>query len=176
MIRDPQREDRRQSGFTLVELLVGMALFGVLAGISTLGLSAVAKSLDARGASRESVSALRTVQGRAVAEDVAYCVTFGAGATPTNWTVYRVPGADQGALSAGFTCTSGTAIDTYKAPGGSTFSSIGFAQRNSTTTAYVLFYARGAASGGSFKVGGGGGSTYAITVDALTGRVSSSGA
>ena len=176
MIYDPQREHRRQAGFTLVELLVGMALFGVLAGISTLGLSAVAKSLQARGASRESVSTLRTVQGRAVAEDVAYCVTFGVGATPTTWTVYRVPGADQGVLSAGFTCTSGTAVDTYKAPGGSTFSSIGFAQRNSTTTAYVLFYARGAASGGSFKAGGGGGSTYTITVDALTGRVTSSGA
>lgn len=175
MTSDPQREDRPQSGFTLVELLVGMALFGILAGISTLGLSAVAKSLDARGASRESVSALRIVQGRAVAEDVAYCVTFGARATPTTWTVYRVPGADQGALTAGFTCTSGTAIDTYTAPGGSTFSSIGFAQRDSTTTAYVLFYARGAASGGSFNVGGSG-SSYTITVDALTGRVTSSGA
>ena len=174
MSRTP--DSRREQGFTLVELMIGMVLFGILASLGTLGLSGVQQTLAARGAHRESVSTLRAVQERAVAENVAYCVAFGSGVTPTTWTVYRVPGADQGALSAGFTCTSGTSIDTYKAPGGSTFSSVGFAQRNSTTTAYALFYARGAASGGSFKVGGGGGSTYTITVDALTGRVTSSGA
>lgn len=170
----PNRQD--DSGFTLVELMIGMVLFGILAGLGTVGFSAVQQSLQARGAHRESVSSLRTVQARSVAENVAYCVSFASGSAPTTWTVYRVPGADQGALAAGFSCTSGTSIDTYKTPGSTTFSSIAFAQRNSTTTSYILFYARGAASGGSFKVGGGGASTYTVTVDALTGRVTSSGA
>ena len=169
-------DTKDNDGFTLVELLVAMVLFGVLSTVATAGFSAVQKSLDARGAHRENVSNLRVLQARAVAEDVAYCVAFGAGATPKTWTAYRVAAADQGVLPAGYTCTSGTVVDTYTTPGSTTFSNIAFAQRNGLTTPYVLFYARGAASGGTFKVVGGGAPTYTITVDALTGRVTSSGA
>ncbi len=166
--------DSVEQGFTMVELLVAMALFGVLAAMGTAGFSATQKTLQARGAHRESVTQLRTVQSRAVAENTAFCVDFG-GATTTSWKVYRVPGADSGALAAGFSCTSGSLAGTYAAPGRTGFSAVAFTQRNGTTTSYALFYARGSASGGSVKVGGGGGSTYTITVDGLTGRVTSTG-
>ena len=164
-----------EPGFTLVELLVALTVFGILAGLGGTGFSAVQKSLEARGAHREIVSILRTVQARSVAENVAYCVAFSAGATPNSWTVYRVPGADQGSLPGSFSCTSGTSVDAYQTPGATSFSSIAFAQRNGTSTNYVLFFARGAASGGGFMVGGGA-PAYTITVDAVTGRVTSSGA
>lgn len=162
-------------GFTLVELLVVMVLIGVLASVGAYGFTAVQRSLDARGAHREAVADLRRVQALAIGQDVAYCVNFG-GSTGTTWTVYRVPGADTGTLSGGFSCTSGTQVSSYKAPGSTTFSNVSFQQRNGSFTTYLLFYARGAASGGAFKIGGGGGSTYTISVDNLTGRVASSGA
>ncbi len=174
-VDDVRVDDGDESGFTLIELMVAMVLFGILASIGTVGFRTVQASLQARGAHRESVTQLRTVQARAVAENTAYCVDFGA-ATGNSWNVYRVPGGDQGALSAGFTCTSGTKVATYTAPGKTSFSAVSFQQRNGSFTSYGLFYARGAASGGSFKIGGGGASVYTVTVDSLTGRVASSGA
>lgn len=168
----PRRGD---DGVTLIELCVAMLLFGILVAIGTQGLRSTLSRLEARGAHREAVSSLRAVQSKAVAENVAYCVSF-AGATTNTWKVYRVPGADRGTLAAGFSCTSGTLVDTYKTPGKTTMTNIAFAQRNGLTTTYLLFYPRGSSSPGTFKVGGGGGTTYTITVDALTSRVVSSGA
>jgi prepilin-type N-terminal cleavage/methylation domain-containing protein len=169
-----QRTARADDGVTLVEVLAVMVILGILAALSGVGLVAVQKSLAARSAHREAVTQLRNVQARSVAEDTAFCVDFGSSST-TSWRVWRVAGADQGALSAGFTCSSGSSVATYTTPSGVSFTSPSFQQRDGSFTTYVLFYARGAASGGSVNVGGSGGN-YRVSVDSLTGRVSSSGA
>lgn len=164
----------RDEGFTLIEVMVAMLLAGILGSIAVFGLITVQHQLEARGSHREVTTQIRATQVRSVTEDVAYCVDFGT--TPTNvMTTYRVSGADLGVLPAGFACSSGTKTDTYKLPGKTTFSSVSFQQRNGAFTTYALFYARGAASAGSFRVGGGGGNTYTISVDGLTGRVADSG-
>lgn len=170
----PTREDL-EGGVTLVEVMVAMVIFGILTSIAVLGLTTVRKQLEARGSQREAVTQLRNVQVRAVAEDVAYCVDFPS-ATPNAMKVYRVPGADLGALPSGFQCSSGTSVSSYTAPGQATFSNVSFQQRDGSVSRFVLFFTRGAASPGSFSLGGGGGKTYQISVDGLTGRVASSGA
>ena len=162
-------------GITLIELSVTMALFGVLATIGVYSFRNFQHSLEEQGAQREVVSELRDAQTRAVAENTTYCVDFGA--TPsTTYRMYRVPGADQGPLAAGFTCTTGTLLSLYRNQTGTSISSADFEQRNGVHTAFVLFTARGSASAGSVNLSRGDSSkTYAVSVDGLTGRVSSNG-
>lgn len=165
----------RDDGITLIELSVTMALFGVLATIGVYSFRTFQHSLEEQGAQREVVSQLRDAQTRAVAESTTYCVDFGV--TPaTTYSIYRVPGADQGPLAAGFSCTAGTRLSTYTNQNGTSVSSADFEQRNGVHTTFVLFTARGSASAGSVNLARGDSSkTYSVSVDGLTGRVSSSG-
>ena len=165
----------RDDGITLIELSVTMALFGVLATIGVYSFRNLQHALEEQGAQREVVSQLRDAQTRAVAESVAYCVDFGVTPT-TTYSMYRVPGADQGALAAGFSCTVGTRLSTYKNQTGTSVSSADFEQRNGVHTTFVLFTPRGSASAGSVNLARGDASkTYSVSVDGLTGRVSSNG-
>ena len=160
-------------GFTLIEVLVVTVLMGLIMGIAFFGWRSWQQSLQEQGAQRAVVSLLRDAQVRSVAEDTTYCVDFGSSASTTTATVWRVPGNDTGAVAA---CTTGTRVQGWTADNGSRVTGASFTQRDSTTTAFVLFYPRGAASGGSLSVARNGSTkTYSITVDALTGRVSSSG-
>ena len=162
-------------GFTLVELSVAVALFGVLSTIGVYSFRNLQHSLEEQGAQREVVSQLRDAQTRAVAENTAYCVDFGT--TPsTSYSMYRVPGADQGPLGASFTCTTGTRLNTYRSQSGTSVSSADFEQRNGVHTTYVLFTARGSASPGSTTITRTSSTkAYTVSVDGLTGRVSSNG-
>lgn len=162
-------------GVTLIELSVAMALFGVLAGIGALGFRDFQHSLEEQGAQREIVSALRDAQTRAVAEGTAYCVDFGTTPT-TSYSMYRVPGADQGPMAASFSCTTGTRLNTYRNQTGTSVFSADFEQRNGAHTTYVLFTARGSASPGNTTLARTTSTkTYMVSVDGLTGRVSSNG-
>lgn len=164
---------RGDDGFTLIEMLVVMVLGSVLMSIAFFGWRGWQQSLQEQGAQRAVVSLLRDAQVRAVAEDTTYCVDFGSSVSTTTATVWRVPGDDSGAVAA---CTTGTKGDSWTADSGASVTNAKFVQRDGTTTAFVLFYPRGAASGGTLNVARSGSSkTYSLTVDALTGRVSSSG-
>ena len=162
-------------GITLIELSVTMALFGVLATIGVYSFRNFQHSLEEQGAQREVVSQLRDAQTRAVAENTAYCVDFGT--TPsTSYSMYRVPGADQGPLGASFTCTTGTRLNTSRNQTGTSVLSADFEQRNGIHTTYVLFTARGSASAGSTTIARTASTKiYTVSVDGLTGRISSNG-
>lgn len=166
---------RGDDGFTMVELMVTMTLFSLLSTIGVYSFRSLQHSLEEQGAQREVVSELRDAQTRAVAENTAYCVDFGT--TPsTSYSMYRVPGADQGPLSASFTCTTGTRLNTYRNQTGTSVSSADFEQRDGTHTTYVLFTARGSASAGSTTIARTTSTKiYTVSVDGLTGRVSSNG-
>ena len=171
--RLPGARSRGDGGFTLIEVLVVTVLMGLVMGIALFGWRSYQQSLQEQGAQRSVVSLLRDAQVRAVAEDTTYCVDFGSSSSTTTATVYRVPGDDTGTVSA---CTTGTTVQSWTADSGTRVTGASFTQRDSTTTAFVLFYPRGAASGGTLGVARSGSSkTYSITVDSLTGRVSSSG-
>lgn len=160
-------------GFTLIEVLVVTVIAGLIMGIAFFGWRSWQQSLQEQGAQRAVVSLLRDAQVRAVAEDTTYCVDFGTSGSTTSATVWRVPGDDTGALAA---CTTGTKVQTWTADNGTSVTGASFSQRDGSTTAFVLFYPREAASGGGVNVARTGSSkTYSINVDALTGRVSSSG-
>lgn len=166
---------RTDDGFTLVELLVAVALFGILSALGVYSFRNLQHSLEEQGAQREVVSQLRDAQTRAVAENTAYCVDFGS-VPATSYSMYRVPGADQGPLLVTFTCTTGTRLNTYRNQTGTSLSSADFEQRNGTHTTYVLFTARGSASPGSATIARTtSAKTYTVSVDGLTGRVSSNG-
>lgn len=162
-------------GVTLIELVVAMALFSILATIGVYSFRNLQHSLEEQGAQREVVSELRDAQTRAVAESTAYCVDFGVMPT-TSYSMYRVPGADQGSLVAGFSCTTGTRLNTYRNQTGTSINSADFEQRDGTHTTFVLFTARGSASAGSLNLARAGSTkAYSVSVDGLTGRVSSNG-
>ena len=162
-------------GITLIELSVTMVLFGVLATIGVYSFRTFQHSLEEQGAQREVVSQLRDAQTRAVAENTTFCVDFGVAPT-TTYSMYRVPGADQGSLAAGFSCTTGTLLSSYRNQTGTSVSSADFEQRNGVHTTFVLFTARGSASAGSVNLSrADSNKTYSVSVDGLTGRVSSNG-
>lgn len=165
---------RGDAGFTMIELAVAMSIFAVLSVIAVGGFSSLRDANAQKGAQREVISSLRTAQSRAVSEGTTYCVDFGSMSTSTSWNVYRVPTAGAGALAAGFSCSSGAKVDgPAKLPAKTTMTGAAFAQRNGIDTAYVLFYARGAASPGLLNIRRSGSTkNYRVVVDALTGRVS----
>ena len=174
MPRGPRHLPVRDGGFTLIELCAVMAMTGVMAAIAVGGMTSYRNAQAERGTMRELVSSLRSAQGRALSEGTTYCVSFG-GVTATTWNLYRTPAAGTGVLPAAYSCATGTKVDgPVQAESKTSLSSIAFDQRNGTTTSFVLFYPRGAASPGSIVVGRAGSTkTYSIVVDGLTGRVSS---
>ncbi len=75
----------RDSGFTLIEVMVTIALMSVLMTIAVLGFSHYSAAHEQAGTARSLQSALRQAQQRAVTEGRAVCVKFAAG----DWSVWR---------------------------------------------------------------------------------------
>ena len=157
----------------MLELCVTMMIFGVLSAMAVGSFVSLRNAHAQKGAQREVVSSMRAIQARAVSEGTTFCVDFG-GATSTQWNIYRVPAAGTGTLPSAFACSTGTKVaGPEKLPVNTSLTGISFSQRNGLDTTFALFYPRGAASPGSLSVTRtGSAKTYSLTVDALTGRVS----
>lgn len=79
------RADTRDGGFTIVEVMVTVALLGVLMAIAVLGFSHYSNAHEQQGTARSLQSGLRQAQQRAVTEGRAMCVRF----TATTYSVWR---------------------------------------------------------------------------------------
>jgi prepilin-type N-terminal cleavage/methylation domain-containing protein len=153
---------RRDDGFTLIELMFAMILFGLLVALAVPGWRSYQKAQELSGTARDLVSFLRNGQASAVSEETSYKAVFATDGKSV--ALQRYDG--------NCACYKSSAKLT---PNGSTvtYSSPSFTGTSGAVQSYVVFAASGSASPGSVQVVRvGSGKTYTITVEGLTGRVS----
>ena len=143
----------RDSGFTLIEVMVTIALLGIVMAFAVSGWSRWTDAHEQSGAAQELQSTLRETQQRAVTEGAAMCVTF----ADTAYTVWRGSCASvtPTKLEGPIRIAAGVHIVPQDVPAGLTFSARGTATAGSVTVT----------SDSSSKV-------YTLTVEGFTGRVS----
>lgn len=158
------------SGFTLVETLVAMMIFSIVAVMAVWGLRTYQHAQEASGSAHDLISGMRNVAERAQSEGRTYCVAFASGGA--TWDVWR------------YSCDPSYTSPTSPTPvrvlsnqklQGSSLVSVASAFQNvqqcpAGLLACVYFYPRGTASSGSFQVSLGS-RAYTIDVEGLTGRV-----
>ncbi len=150
---------RSDAGFTMIELMFTMVLFGLLVAIGAGPWSHYRAKQEHRGATRELVAFLRRAQVRAVAEETTYRVDIAADGRSA--TTFRFNGTS---FDSGMTIETPTKRVTYATP---VFTS------PSGSGASIFFFARGSASKGSLNVvREGSDEVFTIQVEGLTARVS----
>jgi len=156
------------SGFTLVEMIVAIALMGIVMSIGILAMRSFLISNRESGTAFDVRSALRNASELSVSQGRTYCVYF----TATTWTTYQSDCTVAADRVGGSQQVSDPSI---------TLSSFSFAapataipgQRTScpTTNQCAYFYPRCTALGGGLQVVRPG-KAYTISVEGLTSRVS----
>ena len=77
---------RNEDGFTLIELIVVMAIGGTLATLGVFGFSSFQTGSEHRGSTGELVSALRNASERSISEGRTHCVALAPGGRSyTTW-------------------------------------------------------------------------------------------
>lgn len=157
-------------GFSLIELIVAIALMSIVMGLGILAMRSFLMSNRESGTAFDIRSALRNASERSVSEGRTYCVYF----TATTWTTYRSDctvatnrvGGSQQVDDPSITLGSFT----FTPPGAAI---PGQATACPTANSCAYFYPRGTALGGSLRVLRASSSkVYTINVEGLTSRVS----
>jgi type II secretion system protein H len=153
----------RDSGYTLIEVMVTLALLGVIMAIAVSGWSSWARASEQSGTARAIESAMRQAHQRAVTEGRAMCILFDDAAD--TYALYRGACDDAGkTLLRGPMDTQSEAVQ-IAAPG--------FTSGTGTPSTGVTFQARGTAWPGDVTVTRDSSSkVYTLEVEGLTGRVS----
>lgn len=159
---------RHEGGFTLVELMVVVALMAVAGTLALVGLRGYGGTQDHQGSANELVSDLRNAGQRAVTEGRTYCMHVDAAAE--QWTLYRKSCSAAGAVLQGPTRTRGDVR-------------LGNLQITSTVcpqpSSCIYFKPRGTATGGTsadperskLDIERAGSAAITVTVEGLTARV-----
>ena len=156
------RASGAEAGFTLVEVLVAMVLFSMMAVFATQVWLHFQRAQELRSSVDETTAVLRNAQELSLAEAATYCIRFST--DNRTLTLYK------------FACGSGgTQVGSPSATVSDrvTFTSAAFRQSDGTVTRDLNFTPRGSATPGTVTLQRLGGSkTYTISVEGLTGRVS----
>lgn len=149
----------------MIELVVVIALAGVLAAIAVSGWQTWTRASEHEGAATEIVAVLRQAQQRAVTEGSSICVEFDVAGGA--WTVFR------GACASGSrTKLEGPMpLDSPRVR----ITTAGFTSGPGATGPGVTFSSRGTATPGGLELARDGSSTRrTVSVEGLTGRVTTS--
>ena len=148
---------RLDAGFTLVEVMVTLVLFGLVSAIAVGALRSYTAAADQRDLAQQTLSVLRATASRAVAEETTYCVRFESdGKRLSLWRGGCGTGAALGLL--------------HRAPGRAAWGTAAFGP---AAARECTFLARGSASGGDVTVlRNGSAKTWTVHVEGLTARVS----
>lgn len=146
----PRPRASAAAGYTLIELMVVLAILGLLATMITARRLSVSPSMEARAAAEEVSGALRAARGKAMASNRSAAVTFDV-ATP----LYRLDNEPPMALPSDLQLQLLTSVDQLK----------------SQASGEIRFDPDGGSSGGRVTIAGGD-RIWQVGVDWLTGRVS----
>jgi general secretion pathway protein H len=92
---------RRTAGFTLIEMIVVLAVLGLALGLVITHGPARSRRLELDGTARQVAGALRLARSRAIAQERAVAVAFGAGGyrldrdPPVAWSADVSPAGDR---------------------------------------------------------------------------------
>lgn len=146
-------------GFTLLELLVAMTLFGILAAISVAPYRSYQASQEHIGSTRDLVSLLRRTQLRAVAAETTMRVDFASDGSSATALLYNGTSyvAQETLYPSSKSITYGT--PSFEQPAGGQGSSAYFYGRGTASKGQVLLLRRGQSA------------THTVTIEGLTARV-----
>ncbi|WP_372727823.1 GspH/FimT family pseudopilin [Nocardioides sp.] len=157
------RSSRRASGFTLIEVMVTVALMTSLMTVAATGWVNWSRASAHRGVATDIQSVLRQTQQRAVTEASSLCVLFDT--TADTWRLYRgrCDSTTKTALPGSWSTGSKDLHVSYAQ----------FVPVAGGTSPGVTFTSRGTATPGEVRVTRQGSSTvHRVVVEGLTGRVS----
>jgi len=158
---------RRENGFSLVELIIAVAIFGVLAAIATPSFVQMRQNALFRQAAFDVSSMLREARGRTVGENREHRVEF------LNATQYQVTRGDRssGSTAAGWTLVPG--LGPVTAPAGVTITPVGCNPAVGPTPVNVDFNGNGTAGiGCTINIqDAAAANRFAVTVTQNTGRI-----
>jgi type II secretion system protein H len=156
-----------KNGFSLLELMVVLAIFGIMASTATFYMARYTNNTNLRAAARQLVSDMANAKQRSVTEGLCYRIVITTG-TPGQYTIERADCACCSACSSPCTATPTFTVRFTKRP--TDEQRVGLSINSTTYTGNIIYFQpRGTSSLGSVVLRNSRGSVATITSN-ITGK------